>query len=96
MLNRVDQAVSNIKQATNTGTSLRTSTGPASMLAKMGGRLISFYADDLADLLIDDILRDTAKEMNEIEKKERSTCMKDQSKDLAADILTQIVQFENQ
>ena len=29
------------------------------MLAKMGGRLISFYADDLAELLFEDFLSET-------------------------------------
>jgi len=34
-------------------------SGPVSMLSKMGGRLISYYADDLADLLLEDFLKET-------------------------------------
>jgi len=33
------------------------------MLSRMGGRLISFYADDLAGLLLEDFLGETAKEL---------------------------------
>jgi hypothetical protein len=37
--------------------------GPIGMLSKMGGRLISFYADELADLMLNDFLGDTAIEL---------------------------------
>jgi hypothetical protein len=33
------------------------------MLSKMGGRLINFYADDLAELLLNDFLAETALEL---------------------------------
>lgn len=38
------------------------------MLAKMGGRLISFYADDLAELLFEDFLEETVQDLQRIEK----------------------------
>ena len=41
------------------------------MLSKMGGRLISFYADELADMLIDDYLKETAIELQNIEQSEK-------------------------
>lgn len=34
-----------------------------SMLARMGGRMISFYSDELTDLLLDEFLIDTAVEL---------------------------------
>ena len=37
--------------------------GPLGMLSKMGGRLISFYADDLAEMLLQDFLGETAMEL---------------------------------
>jgi len=37
------------------------------MLAKMGGRLISFYADDLAELMFEDFLEETVKDLQKIE-----------------------------
>ena len=43
--------------------SMRRMPGPIGMLSKMGGRLISFYADDLAELLLDDFLIETAEEL---------------------------------
>ena len=33
------------------------------MLSKMGGRLISFYSDELSDMLLDDFLIETAMEL---------------------------------
>ena len=38
----------------------------------MGGRMIYYYADDLTELLIDDILKDTVVELQQIENKERT------------------------
>lgn len=43
------------------------------MLAKMGGRLISFYADDLAELLFEDFLDETVQDLQRIEKLTRRT-----------------------
>jgi hypothetical protein len=34
----------------------------------MGGRLISFYSDDIAELLLDDFLAETALELQKMEK----------------------------
>ena len=33
------------------------------MMSKMGGRLIHFYADDLTEMLLDDMLLDTVIEL---------------------------------
>ena len=33
------------------------------MLSKMGGRMMHYYADDLTEMLLDDILYDTVKEL---------------------------------
>jgi hypothetical protein len=38
-----------------------------SMLAKMGGRLISFYADDLAELMLEDFLTEMVTDLQRIE-----------------------------
>ena len=43
--------------------SLRRTKDPVGMLAKMGGRLISFYSDELADMMLNDFLIDTAVEL---------------------------------
>ena len=42
---------------------MRQMSGPIGMLSKMGGRLINFYADDLTELLLNDFLAETAKEL---------------------------------
>ncbi len=45
------------------------------MLSKMGGRLINFYADDIAELLLEDFLKETALELQRME----SNALKDYS-----------------
>jgi len=50
------------------------------MLSKMGGRMIHYYADDLTDMLVDDILYDTVVELQNIEEKERNTHTVNESK----------------
>jgi hypothetical protein len=37
--------------------------GPIGMLSKMGGRLITFYSDDLAELMLNDFLIEVALEL---------------------------------
>lgn len=60
LLKRVEEAARNI-QVANEGGPLR--RGPIGMLSKMGGRMISFYADDLTDMLLQDFLGETALEL---------------------------------
>lgn len=50
---------------------IRRNKGPVGMLAKMGGRLISFYSDELTDLMLNDFLIDTAKELQKLEQTQR-------------------------
>jgi hypothetical protein len=40
--------------------SMKSMPGPVGMLSRMGGRLINFYADDLAEMLLNDFLMETA------------------------------------
>jgi len=69
LLKRVEEAAKNVRVATDSkGGPLR--KGPLGMLSKMGGRLISFYADDLADLLLQDFLVETALELQNMESKQ--------------------------
>lgn len=55
ILKRVEQAQSQIKFGGN-HTRLSEQPGAVGMLSKMGGRLIAFYADDLAKLMFEDFL----------------------------------------
>ena len=51
LLRRVEEAARNVRIANSSqGGALK--KGPLGMLSKMGGRLISFYADDLTELLL--------------------------------------------
>ena len=46
---------------------LSSQPGPVGLLSKMAGRLITFYADDLASLLFEDILSETVQDLQKIE-----------------------------
>jgi hypothetical protein len=50
LLKRVEEAARNVSIAKAGQDPVH--KGPIGMLSKMGGRLISFYADDLAELLL--------------------------------------------
>jgi len=65
------------------------------MLAKMGGRLISFYSDDIANLLIDDILRDCAKDLNEIEEKTEKKYKNEEASSYINEMLDNIISYNN-
>lgn len=41
------------------------------MMARMGGKLMNFYSDDLTDMLLDDLLLDVVHDLQSIEAKER-------------------------
>lgn len=66
ILKRVELASERVKQTRQHG-SLSSQPGPVGMISKMAGRLITFYADDLAGLLLEDILTETVVDLQKIE-----------------------------
>ena len=64
------------------------------MLAKMGGRLISFYADDLAELMLEDFLAETVTDLQKIEKLTRKEYATAETQVLAENLLDFISQYE--
>ena len=54
ILKRVEMAQDRISNLPRS--KLSDQPGPVGMLSKMGGRLIAFYADDLASMLLEDFL----------------------------------------
>lgn len=76
--------------------SLRKVSGPIGMLSKMGGRLISFYADDIAELFLDDFLKDTAKELMRIESLQRDKYVGEEAKCMAENMLKAIVDYQSE
>jgi hypothetical protein len=66
------------------------------MISRISGRYISFYADDLAEMLIDDILEDTAVELDNIEKVTRKVYAGEEAKCLAEDAISMMVNYGNQ
>jgi hypothetical protein len=70
MLQKVEQAQRNIDLARAThGGNLSSDTGKIGMLSKMGGRMMHYYADDLAEMMLDDMLCEVAMNLQEIEHK---------------------------
>ena len=66
MLDKVELAQKNIEMARATYAGQlpsQTEQGGIGMLSKMGGRLIHYHSDDLTEMLLDDILFDTVKEL---------------------------------
>jgi hypothetical protein len=61
ILKRVEMAQDRINSLPSS--KLSDQPGPVGMLSKMGGRLIAFYADDLANLLLEDFLTETARDL---------------------------------
>jgi len=63
------------------------------MLAKMGGRMMHYYADDLAEMMLDDMLGDVAIDLQLIEHKQRDKVAIHESKQLAENIMKHITDF---
>ena len=66
-MQRVERSANTVKSA-SVGHGLGSTPGPLGMLAKMGGRFISFYAEDLSEMLFEDFLHETVLELQRIEK----------------------------
>ncbi len=93
ILRRVEEAQETIKR-TGLHHRLSEQPGPVGMLSKMGGRLIAFYADDLAELMLEDFLSETAKSLQQIEEKTRAKFSDQETDKLAADILNVIKEYQ--
>jgi hypothetical protein len=93
ILRRVEEAQQTIKQS-GLHHRLSDQPGPVGMLSKMGGRLIAFYADDLAELMFDDFLNETVKSLQTIEDKTRAKLSDDEANKLAGDILGVIKEYQ--
>lgn len=65
------------------------------MLSKMSGRLINFYSDDLAELLLDDFLLETVGELQMIEKHTAKEYATSEAKQVAKNLLHTLVQYQN-
>ena len=64
------------------------------MLSKMAGRLITFYADDLASLLFEDILSETVQDLQKIEVLARKEYSEKQTESAMKDILGYLAEYQ--
>ena len=91
ILERDEVAAQRVKSTT--GSRLSGQAGPVGMLSKMGGRLIAFYADDLAESLLDDFLEETAHELQRIEKLEAKSYNEKEAHKFAEGMLDAIAKY---
>ena len=93
ILKRVELASERVKQTQNHG-KLSSQPGPVGMLSKMAGRLITFYADDLASLLFEDILTETVADLQNIEKLTRKQYAEKETEGVMKDILGLLAEYQ--
>ena len=58
--------------------------------------MMYYYADDLTEMLVDDILADTVKELQQIEEKERSNQAVNEGQQLAQNLLKHVVDYQSE
>lgn len=66
------------------------------MLSKMGGRLISFYADDLAELLLQDFLGETAMELQRLESQQLKDYSGEEAKICAESLIKNLAEYQSE
>ncbi len=93
ILKRVEIAQATIKGCGNRITNL---PGPLGMLSKMGGRLIAFYSDDLASLLLDDFLAEVILDLQKIESKQSKQISTEETEKLVGNILGVINDYQQE
>lgn len=62
----------------------------------MGGKLIHFYQEDLTNMLLEDILTETAVDMQQIAEKERDKQVVDKTRQIAEKALSSLLDFQNE
>ena len=64
------------------------------MLSKMAGRLITFYADDLASLLFEDLLTETVQDLQQDEQLARKQYAERETEAVGKDILGVLADYQ--
>lgn len=78
ILKRVEMAQDRINNLPRS--KLSDQPGPMGMLSKMGGRLVAFYADDLASMILEDYLTETVSDLQKNEERERKSLSEEDGK----------------
>ena len=91
-MGEIDQAISNA----NFVDRMKDRADTLGMISRLSGRYISFYADDLAEMLIDDLLEDTAEELDKIERVTRKIYAGEEAKTMAEDALLMMQVIEKE
>jgi len=93
ILKRVEEASERVKNC-KSHASLSGQPGPVGMLSKMAGRLITFYSDDLAQLIMEDILTETVADLQRIETLTRRDYAEKETTIVVNDILSMLADYQ--
>ena len=110
LLQRVEQAQVNAMMARKTHETLESfagtkpslrgllsqQEGKVGVMARMGGRLINFYSEDLTNMLLDDILVEVVRDLQHIESLEKNKQTVHQTKELAHNLLKEVMNYETE
>ena len=110
MLARVEQATKNAEMARRTHDLANTyvdgkphlksllseADGKLGKIARMGGKLIHFYQEDLTNMLLADILNETAIDMQQIAEQERDKQVVDKTQEMAQNLMSTMLDFQNE
>ena len=66
------------------------------MLSRMGGRLINFYADDIANLMLEDFLAETALELQRMEQNALKDYSGEEAKHVAEALLKTVIDYQSE
>jgi hypothetical protein len=91
IMNQVDQQLTNVGFTQR----LKDQANSIGMISKIAGRYISFYSDDLAELLLDDILEETVYEMQNIENQTKKTYLNNQQQVMAQEMMNMLIDYQN-
>ena len=91
IMDKVDQQLHNVGITKR----FKDQANAVGLVSKIAGRYISFYSDELAEMLLDDILEDTVFEMQKIEQQVEKTYVNDQQQLMAQEIMNMLIDYEN-
>lgn len=92
IMDKVDQQIHNVGVAKR----FKDQANAVGLVSKIAGRYISFYSDELAELLLDDILEETVFEMQKVENQVKRTYINDQQKVIAEEIMSMLIDYDNE
>eukprot|EP01022_Parablepharisma_sp_SALTPOND_P036614 TRINITY_DN999_c0_g1_i20.p1 TRINITY_DN999_c0_g1~~TRINITY_DN999_c0_g1_i20.p1 ORF type:complete len:676 (-),score=130.14 TRINITY_DN999_c0_g1_i20:4883-6910(-) len=92
VIEKVDQTIKDIERIER----IKTKGSLIGMVSNMGARYIVTYADQITELMVEDLLEEFADEMNEIEEKQKKNIFSLEQQELALELLEQAAELEEE